>query len=239
MTIKTTELFISIGIVLITYFVSAPLIGFVRAWTAYKVGDETPATMGFLTLEPFAHVSRIWVVLIVWLQVLFGYMPFGLGRYIPINPLNIQGKRRGLKLAAAYFADTAAAFLLAIFAFFCLFAQHGMKAVELLTKAVTLNNLSSLHPGTATVSLIITWLLVTFYIMAGLMAAFSLIINCFHFVYFYYFENSLRNNEYADMIMLFVPLILLYMLIGPVRGILMWLIRVIAYFCASFAGFIH
>ncbi len=235
MTIKSAELFINVVVVLFTYFFCAPLTGYVRAWAALEMGDDTPEQLGFLTLNPFMHVSRVWLVLIVWLQVWLHYMPFGLGRYIPINPLNIQGAHRGLRLATAYFSDTVAAIALSISAFLALFAMHGQQALGYL-RAVTWQSLLTINPETSTLGLVLTWFLLTLFVMASLIAAFGLIINCFHFIYFYFCEDSLRDNEYADMIMLFGPLLLLYLCITIVKDSIMKFVVGVAYLLAYMIG---
>lgn len=236
MTIKNTEMIISIVTVLLTYCMCAPLVGYVRAWVAGQMGDDTPEQLGFLTLNPFVHVSRIWLILIIWLQVLSQYMPFGLGRYVPINPHNIQGSSRKLKLATAYFSDTIAAIGISVTAFFVMLFMHGQLAMKFLQQTVTLQHLALANPAASTFSLITTWFLLTFFIMSSLMAAFSLIINCFHFIYFSYFEESLRNNEYTDMIMLFGPLLLLYILIYVVRDSIMIFVIYVARLLALLTG---
>lgn len=238
MTTQMAELFISITVVLLSYFICAPLVGFFRAWTAQEMGDSTPAQLGFLTLNPFMHISRIWLVFIVWLQVL-SYTPFGLGRYIPINPLNIQGKNRGFRLASAYFSDTIAALGISIISFFIILAIHGTQGFEFLRKSVTLHNLAMVNIETTTLGIIITWLLLSLFAMGSLIAAFGFIINCFHFMYFYYFENSLQDNQYADMIMLFGPLFLLIFLVGTVRETIVNFVIWIAYSLAYLVGVIH
>ncbi len=238
MTIKGVELLISMVSVLFTYFICSSLIGYTRALVAEKMGDNTPESFGFLTLNPFAHVSRIWIVLIVWLQVIHLYMPFGLGRYIPINPVVIQGRYRGFKLAAVYFSDSFAAIIIAIIAFFGLIALHGAQALFLLNRAMTLHNVELVTPHISTLGMIATWFLMTFFLMATLMSAFGLIINCFHFMYFYFFENALQDNEYADMIMLFGPLLLLYVLIYVVQDSIINFVTLIAYILAYCIGII-
>ena len=65
MTIKNAEFFISLGVVLISYFMSAPIDRYVRASDAAKMGDDTPEKLVFSTLNPFAHVSRVWVIIII------------------------------------------------------------------------------------------------------------------------------------------------------------------------------
>jgi hypothetical protein len=238
MTIKNAEFFISLGVILISYFMSAPIIGYARAVVADKMGDDTPEKLGFLTLHPLAHVSRVWIAIIIWLQVLFGYLPFGLGRYIPLNPLNIQGENRGFKLAAAYFADSFTAMGLSIASFFTLILMHGSLATRFLEQVVSLKNLSAIFPEMGSFTIITSMLLVTLFAMNSLSAAFSLVINCFHFVFFYYFEEILKDSEYADMILLFGPLILLYTMVYFVREYIAMFILGVAYLLGHVVGLV-
>jgi len=239
MTIKEAELFISVTVVLLTYFICAPLVGYARARTALEMGDDTPEKLGFLTFNPFEHASRVWIVLIVALQIFFNYMPFGLGRYIPINPLNIQGKDRGFKLAAAYFSETVAALGISIISFFLILAMHGPKSLDLLQHIVSLRSLSLVGAETTTLSIIVTRLLYTSFLMASLMAAFSLITNIFHFLYFYTFNDLLSDSEYGEMIMLFGPLLMLYILIYVVRDSIARFVVGVAFLLAYMVGIVQ
>lgn len=236
MIIKNVELLISVSVVLISYFISAPLLGYIRATVADTMGDDTPEKLGFLTYHPLAHISKMWVVIIVVFQFLFGYLPFGLGRYIPLNATNIQGKNRGSRLAAAYFSDSVVAIGISILAFFTLILLHGPVAFELLRQAVSLKNFYEVFPGMNSFSIVSSMLLITIFVMNSLTATFSLLINAFHFVFFYYFENTLKNSEYADEIMLFGPLILLYTMIYFVRESLTMFIISIAYALGHLVG---
>lgn len=238
MTIKNAEFFISLGVVLISYFMSAPIVGYVRASVAAKMGDDTPEKLGFLTLNPFAHVSRVWVIIIIYLQFLFGYLPFGIGRYIPLNPLNIQGKNRGLKLAAAYFVESFTAMGLSIAAFFSLILIHGPMSTKFLQQAVSFKNIITIFPGMGSFTIVSSMLLITLFIMNTLTAAFSLAINCFHFVLFNFFEDALKSSEYADMIMLFGPLIFLYVMVSFLREYIAQLVLGIAYLLGCFVGLV-
>lgn len=228
----------SIVLVLLTYVACAPIIGYVRARVAQKMGDNTPEQLGFLTLNPFMHVSKIWLVLLVGLQIFFKYMPFALGQYIPINPLNIQGRYRGLKLAAVYFSDSITAIIISLFSFFSLILLHGPHAIKLLGKIVTFHNVLSVSPEVSSLGIVMTWLLMTSFIMGNLMAAFSLIINCFHFIYYTFFEDTFRNNEYVDMITLFGPVLLLYIFIYTVENSIMKFVVGIAYLLAYSLGLV-
>ena len=66
---------------------------FAHAWTADKLGDDTPKKHGRLTLDPLAHID--WMGLILF--VLFG---FGWAKPVQINPSKFRKKRLGDILVA-------------------------------------------------------------------------------------------------------------------------------------------
>lgn len=239
MVVQYAELMINTVIVLLSYAVCIPLIGYARAATTSAMGDSTPESMGFLTLDPFAHLSTIWIVLIVFFQIMFGYTPFGFGRYIPINPLNIQGNHRGLKLAAAYFADTAAALAIACLSFFSLFVIHGNKALFFARNTISFKTLSMLGSDVSSLVMIVSWLLFTLFSMATIIAAFSAIFNFVYFACFYIFESYMQENSYADMVLMFAPLFLLLLFVSHVRVMIMQAAIYGAHFLSFIIGLIH
>ncbi len=238
MTIQNVKLLMSISIVLFVYFITAPIVGCFKAWVAGKMGDDTPEDNGFLTLNPFAHVSKFWIVIIIYYQILFFYAPIGMGKPIFLNPVNIQGRNRVGKLLLAYFSDTLAAFAIGITSFFLLLFMHGMKAILLLEGVRKLDTLFSLAPGASSLSLITTLILVTSFSLATLMAAFSCIFNFFYFMYSYFFEESLKDNEYAGLIALFGPLLLFYLTVQFVGEYIFQLVIVAASMLAWMVGII-
>ncbi|MBR5280763.1 MAG: site-2 protease family protein [Clostridia bacterium] len=46
--------------------------GFFQAWVARKLGDETPANMGFLTMNPMAHIDPIGFICMLLVGIGFG-----------------------------------------------------------------------------------------------------------------------------------------------------------------------
>jgi len=60
---------------------------FFHAWTAWKLGDDTPRQMGRVTLNPFAHLDPLGT-----LMILFG--PFGWGKPVPVNKYNFRDPSR-------------------------------------------------------------------------------------------------------------------------------------------------
>jgi len=61
---------------------------FFHAWTAWKLGDDTPMAQGRVTLNPLAHLDPIGTILIL-------FAGFGWGRPVQINPHNFRDSRRG------------------------------------------------------------------------------------------------------------------------------------------------
>jgi hypothetical protein len=94
---------------LITYFWLIPLLGFFRAWTAKKMGDNTPEMLGFLTLDPFVHTDMLGLGVLC----LFGA---GWGVHIPIYLNNINGNYANLKRLVVLFSDALLSFLVAVIA---------------------------------------------------------------------------------------------------------------------------
>ncbi len=59
-TLQSASSIITIITLLISYCVSVSISGAFRAWVADKMGDDTGRVFGFLTLNPFVHIS-IWL----------------------------------------------------------------------------------------------------------------------------------------------------------------------------------
>jgi len=52
-----------------------------HAWSAYKLGDDTAARMGRMTLNPLAHIDLLGTVVLPLLGI-----PFGWAKPVPVNP---------------------------------------------------------------------------------------------------------------------------------------------------------
>jgi Zn-dependent protease len=70
-----------------------------HAWSAFKLGDDTAARQGRLTLNPLAHADPVGTVLLPLLGI-----PFGWAKPVPVSPLRFTRKismRGGMMLTAA------------------------------------------------------------------------------------------------------------------------------------------
>lgn len=214
---QNAEMLIGKIVLLISYFITIPIVGYCRAWVAEKVGDDTPAHFGFLTLNPMAHISLLWIALMTCIPS----FDFGFGKYIPINPINIQGKNRGWKMLAAYLSDAFASIILATLALFILVFFYGQaeffKSYAVLRGVVSYAN----YDATSSHGIAIALLCSGFIIFNSMLAAFNIIVNCFYLCFFYYFDNNMQVAEHIEWIMLVGPLLLIVLFFGVVQfGIL-------------------
>jgi Zn-dependent protease len=117
-----------------------------HAWSAYRLGDDTAAMQGRLTLNPIAHIDLIGTLILP----LFG-VPFGWAKPVPVNPTRF---RRGVSMskgmiitaAAGPLANLVLAVLSAVgiglvirFAPQSLAAASGLSVFNLLRALLTIN----------------------------------------------------------------------------------------------------
>ena len=85
-----------------------------HAWSAYRLGDDTAARMGRMTINPLAHIDLVGTVLLP----LFLQVPFGWAKPVPVNP---AGFRRDIHMRTGMMITAAAGPISNVcLAFFCM-----------------------------------------------------------------------------------------------------------------------
>ena len=75
--------------------VALPIHEFAHAFVAYRLGDDTAARLGRLTLNPLRHLDPLGSAMIF-------FVGFGWAKPVPVNPWNLRhGSRTGYALVAA------------------------------------------------------------------------------------------------------------------------------------------
>ncbi len=59
---------------------------FSHAYMAYRLGDDTAARMGRLTLNPLSHIDPVGAMMIL-------FVGFGWAKPVPVNPMNLRNMR--------------------------------------------------------------------------------------------------------------------------------------------------
>lgn len=72
-------------LLLVPLMLSLSVHEFAHAWSAYRLGDDTAARMGRLTLNPLAHIDLVGTILLPLLRI-----PFGWAKPVPINPTRFR-----------------------------------------------------------------------------------------------------------------------------------------------------
>jgi Zn-dependent protease len=73
---------------------------FAHAWTAIRLGDDTPLREGRVTLNPLAHVDWMGTLLLPGIMSLAGAGFIGWGRPVNTNPQRLRGGLNGLAIVA-------------------------------------------------------------------------------------------------------------------------------------------
>jgi Zn-dependent protease len=86
-------------LILIPLWLSLSFHEWAHAWTAWKLGDDTAAMLGRMTLNPLAHVDPIGTILLPLLGI-----PFGWAKPVPVQPHRFSRRfsmRTGMMITAA------------------------------------------------------------------------------------------------------------------------------------------
>ena len=87
---------IAVAIMLLVGF---PVHEFSHALAAYRLGDGTAKLMGRLTLNPIIHFDPLGGLLLILSALGTGFF-FGWAKPTPVNPMNLEGGRRGEAIVA-------------------------------------------------------------------------------------------------------------------------------------------
>jgi len=127
---------------LIAFLISAAFHEFAHAWSAYKLGDDTAARAGRVTLNPIAHIDPVGLVFLILMAI----SGFGIGwaKPVPVSPHNFRHPRRDNMLVALSGPVSniiLAAFFVLVFKFFPVLFTEGNPIGRLLWIFLVLNML--------------------------------------------------------------------------------------------------
>ncbi|MEO7423681.1 MAG: site-2 protease family protein [Fibrobacteria bacterium] len=90
-------MFDDLPILLLRFFVLTVSLTFheaAHAWAAFRLGDDTAKRMGRLSLNPLVHMDPLGSLMI------FGRMPIGWAKPVPVDARNLRNPRTGMQLVA-------------------------------------------------------------------------------------------------------------------------------------------
>lgn len=201
--------------VILSYMILVSMVGYFRALVAKWMGDDTAERQGFLTLNPAVHVDIFGFILLVLLRI-------GWGRQIPINPTNIHGRLRWLKLSIAMLAGVIA---------YLLFAVLGLViVVYIMGPGNAFGHTASIaHPSASVISI-----LNLFIAMCVFLAAMELVINIVLLGMLFVLERNENSWQYASYVVLIIPIIIFLVYGSQIQILLENCITSLAKLLASF-----
>jgi hypothetical protein len=236
-TVRSAELLIGLMTFLLANTVAITLAGAFRAWVAKKMGDDTADYAGFLTLNPLAHID---IIGIIFLLIFY----FGWGRYIPINPFNIHGPYRRLKLFVAYLSDTFAYFLSALIGIIVLIitvgpqmlviAQHMLICVQKMSHLYLITACPTLSSLTITLSFIV----IAFVYLNVVLGVLNLILNSFSLAMYLIMERSTQYSTYNYYLIFLIPIFLILLFSEPLRLLAIYAISIVGYSISYLLGMV-
>ena len=232
--VQTASLIVNLLTFFLAYLVAVTISGSFRAWVAKKMGDPTAESLGFLTLNPGAHIDPI------GLMVLFIFY-FGWGRYVPINPLFISRPHRSFKLAAAYLADVFAHMSMAIIGIFMLVVVFGREVLftttsMLLGLRMSHLYLASAHPGASSFMVSVAFVIVALVYLNVVLGILYFIRNMCSLGIVMLLEHSPAHQEHANFALFILPFIIIWFFFGPLLVFAVNFISVAGYLMASLLG---
>jgi hypothetical protein len=236
--VQSAEFFMTLIAFTLVYIVTVTVVGFFHAWVTEKMGDETAAEAGFLTLNPWPHIDPLGLLCILIFSV-------GWGRRIPINTTNIQARSkvgRWVKLALACWADAIMHIALAtgaVIALIVIFGPHVLYVVEQMTisNAYSYMNFAVNYPEVSSIAISFAFILIECIYLNIFLAIFSFVFYGLEMLIKLLMENSPEYSQYSTMLtVLIYILIVMLLLTGILRQLLAFIIYSIGLFIASLFG---
>lgn len=221
--LASAEWLFSLIILIIAYFVSVTINGVLQAKVASKLGDPTAEDMGYASFNPFVHLDPLSFIALILLHI-------GWPRFIPINPFNVHGPHRLIRLFIMHSTETVVSLIIAFVSLaisvsaFGVSATYDLASLMFISKNVPLHVATAFFSQSSSFSIVCALLLISFVFLNIFIAALSLIFNGFKFILILGFERGYSYMKYADYLTLFGPFIVVFLFANPLRYYLFQLI---------------
>ncbi len=214
---------ISLITFVLAYIISVTCAGFFTSWVALKMGDDTPEQNGFLTLNPLAHLDLMGLAFMMLFR-------FGWGRFIPINPFNITGRHKIIKLLTAFLAEPVCYVLISITSFVLMIAIMGKEV--LFASAGFFDAL----PHLSSYSFAIGLILISMMVVNMMLAIITFLVNMVGLAVMTYMEKNPEYMQYTSLIMVLVPITFFYLFRAHMMAAIFFVVKLCGICLAALIG---
>ena len=117
------EFLFALILLIVAYFISHTINGYIQAYVASKMGDYTAKDAGLMTFNPLMHIDLFGFLALIFLGI--GWL-----QTVPIDPASFRGRYRLLKLLIAYATEAFVALALAVASLFLAVYFFGYNLTE-------------------------------------------------------------------------------------------------------------
>ncbi len=214
--LSNAEWIVTLALFVCVYLLSVTIIGYVQAWVVTKLGDSTPETAGFLTLNPLVHINAFGFILLLLVHL-------GWGKPVPINPSNIQGRWRFARVLFAFMCGTLLSIVMALLVLVLAVLLYGTApTISLLAKIFSSDNVllrssTMIYSEYSSLSILFGLFLLAFVFFNVFMAVFDLIFNFFRFAFAWGVEKDYKYIEYSEYITILAPMLIIFFFADRLR----------------------
>lgn len=235
--VKSAELMITLITFLLVYVVTVTIVGFFVAWVSHKMGDDTAADQGLMTLNPAVHVDPLGLI---GLMCIF-FMGFGWGNHLPINPNNVHSSKhvnRWLKLLAVYMSDAFANCVLSIIGMAAVISVFGPRVIGFVglmmyRGEISHMNFAAMFPNFSSLTITCGLVLSVFIYVNAFLAVFNIVFRGLELLMVYLLERSSDYAKYYNFLTVFLyAMIVSVFLIPQLRLFLILIILHVGNFLA-------
>lgn len=196
------------AVLIFSYMILVSLVGYFRALISTFMGDDTAKENGFLTINPAVHTDPFGIFLLIFIGI-------GWGRLIPVNPANIIGRHRWLKLSFVMLSGVIGYLMIAL---------AGLVALVLASK-------NGLDPE-ASMGFSLSAVLNLFVSICLFLAAIELVVNLVLLAMLFVMEQYEDFVQYAYYAVLIVPILIFFIFGDQIHMLLARSITYLATFIA-------
>ncbi len=219
------------------YASSATITNYLQTAYAKFIGDDTAEKAGYLTLNPLQHINTLGLFLVLLT---------GLGwvNTVPLNPSNVKVSRfKNLAIFLMFFIGVFIEVSLSLIALSSLVLIFGPQAFVFIsnmlnTQVIPLNSFVLFHNDYSSFAIASTLILFGFVFLNIFMATCNIIVNSLRYAFTVGLENNYKYMEYADYLVIIVPIVAVILFTGPIYVYLIQFIFVMAYKIATLFGVI-
>lgn len=183
---------------LLAYLISITFVGCFTAWVAQKMGDDTPADYGFLSLNPIIHIDFFGLIFLMLYN-------FGWGKFIPRNPRNIIGRFRYLKIFIEFMARSFGYAFIGMIALILLIVLFGGEILTMQYSPL------QAFPEISSYTIAVSYILLSMLYVDMMLAAVSFLVDICGMILALFLEEYPEYAVYASLIMMIVPIVLFYL----------------------------